>query len=260
MVWVVAQTLPCLEQATWKHYQRYIAHAIVCLQHIEEWQIYQQTTVSLMIRVGAYLHGIASYTRAEPICRRALQLAQTLVEPEHLLVILAMHNMAMLYEHWGDYEQAESYYLEAISACSRSSEPITLTTANILNGLAHLYMVRGKYAQAESAVKQALSARESLVGPDAPMVASSLCKLAELYSIRRQFVLAEPLLQRALVIREKWQESDPHALAHCLNSHIVFYLSQGKYKQASKAILRTSSGTNGTGAWPQASRCGEHLL
>jgi len=232
VVWVVAQTLPRLEQATWKQYQRYIAHAIVCLQHIGEWQIYQQTTVSLMIRVGAYLHEIAAYTRAEPICRRALQLAQTLVEPEHLLVILALHNMAMLYERWGDYEQAESYYLEAISACSRRPEPITLTTANILNGLAHLYMVRGKYAQAESAVKQALSARESLVGPDDPMVASSLSKLAELYTISRQFVLAEPLLQRALAIREKWQESNPHALAQCLNSHIVFYLSQGKYKQA----------------------------
>ncbi|MGZ6367019.1 MAG: FxSxx-COOH system tetratricopeptide repeat protein [Ktedonobacteraceae bacterium] len=232
VILVVAQALPRLERATWKQYQRYISHAILCLQLIEEWQMYQETTVSLMIRVGAYLHEIASYTRAEPICRRALQLAQTIVEPEHLLVILATHNVAMLYERWGDYEQAESYYLEAISACSRSTEPNTLTTANILNGLAHLYMLRGKYAQAESAVKQALSARESIVGPDDPMIASSLSKLAELYSIRRQFVLAEPLLQRALAIRERWQETDPLALAQCLNSHRVFYVSQGKYRRA----------------------------
>ena len=107
VIWVVAHTLPRFERATWKQYQRYISHAILCLQLIDDWQMYQETTVNLMIRVGAYLHEIASYTRAEPICRRALQLAQTIVEPEHLLVIRATIMWRCYTNAGGDYEQAE---------------------------------------------------------------------------------------------------------------------------------------------------------
>jgi tetratricopeptide (TPR) repeat protein len=131
VIWIVEQTLPRLERETWKQYQRYIAHAVLALQLIEEWQIFQVSTIGLMIHVGAYLFEIAAYKRAEPICLRALQLAQLLVEPEHLLVILALHNVAMFYERWGDYQLAESYYQQAISACSKSTEPIELTTTNM---------------------------------------------------------------------------------------------------------------------------------
>ena len=90
------------------------------------------------------------------------------------------------------------------------------------------------------------------------MVASSLSKLAELYSIRRQFVLAEPLLQRALAIRERWQETDPLALAQCLNSHILFYVSQGKSRRAMPFCEQAVKLMEQEPA--QASRCGEHVL
>lgn len=231
-VWVVARTLSHLELGAWNQYQRYIPHAIVCIKLVDVWQIYYEATVYLTILVGAYLRESASYTQAEPICLQALQLAQAILEPEHAFVILGLHNLAMLYEHWGDYEKAESYYLEAVETCSRKPDPNTLTSANIFNSLARLYMLRGKYSEAESVAQQALAIRESLSGTDAPEVASSLGTLAEIHSIQRKYRQAEPLLQRALAIREKGQKTDPLSLALSLNSFMLFYIGQGKHKKA----------------------------
>ncbi len=231
-VWVIARTLSHLELGAWNQYQRYIPHALVCLELIDSWEIFHEATVYLMILVGAYLRESASYDQAEPICLKALHLAQAILEPQHEFVIMSLHNVAMLYEHRGDYEKAESYYLDAVAICSRKPDPNTLTTANIFNCLARLYKLRGKYSDAESIAQQALAIRECLSGPDASEVASSLGTLAEIYCIQRKYRQAEPLLQRALAIREKWQETDPLSLAHSLNSFMLFYIGQGKHKKA----------------------------
>jgi tetratricopeptide (TPR) repeat protein len=231
-VWVMAQTVSHLEPGGVIAMQRYLPHALVCTKLIDAWQIYHEVTVYLIIRVGMHLREIASYAQAEPLCQRGLQLARKLLPPQHDLVIMALHNMALLYERWGDYEQAEAFYLEAVGVCERKAAPSTPVTANIYNSFARLYTLCGKYPAAQAKAEQALAIREALFESDSPEIASSLDMLAGIYRLQRKYRQAEPLLERALAICEKRQESDPLAYALSLNSLMLLYTSQGKHKQA----------------------------
>ena len=232
VVWILARTLSRLELGAWNEYQRYISHAIVCIEHIDRWEIFHASTVCFITFVGAYLCEIASYSQAEPICLRALHLAQEILEPENDFTIMSLNNVAMLYERWGNYEKAEYYYLEAVVASLQKPDPITLAIADIFNNLARLDLLRGEYSDAELFAEQALIIRKDLSGPNAPEVADSLGMLAEIYSNQREYQLAEPLLQQALAIREREQEADPLGLALTLNSFIGFYTIQGRHNEA----------------------------
>ena len=123
-----------------------------------EWDTLNQEAMELY-RTGKYDRGVL-------IARKALEVAEKNVGPNHLDVATSLNNLALLY-----YTQGR------------------------------LYRAQSRYEQAEPLYKRALAIREKALGPDHPDVAECLNNLAELYRTQGRYAKAKKLKQRAARIR-----------------------------------------------------------
>jgi len=108
------------------------------------------------------LHRAERYDRAVVVAKRALEVAERSVGPDH---------------------------------------PDYVDVAMSLNNLAFLYFNQGQHAQAEPLLKRALAIYEKALGPDHPDVAMSLENIAHLYRTTKRNEEAELLEARAARIR-----------------------------------------------------------
>ena len=130
------------------------------------------------------LYRQGDYERAVEAAKKALQVAEQAVGPDHPEVATSLNNLAMLYRVQGQYAQAEPLYRRSLAIREKALGPDHPDVATTLNNLAELYRVQGRYTQAEPLYKRLLAIREKALGPDHPEVASSLNTLAALYRAR----------------------------------------------------------------------------
>ena len=64
--------------------------------------------------MASYLHGRASYTDAEPLYRRALEIRETQLGADHPDVATSLNNLALLLQDQGNYTDAEPLYRRAL--------------------------------------------------------------------------------------------------------------------------------------------------
>ncbi len=138
-----------------------------------EWETLNDEVMSL------YRQG--RYDRAVVVAKKALQVAEQAVGPDHPAVATSLNNLAVLYGTQGQYAQAEPLYKRSLAIREKALGPDHPDVATSLNNLAVLYRAQGQYAQAEPLYKRSLAIREKALGPDHPDVATSLNNLAELY-------------------------------------------------------------------------------
>jgi CHAT domain-containing protein/Tfp pilus assembly protein PilF len=131
---------------------------------------------------------------------RAKAIAEFLA-PDGIQTILAIANLAVLYQDLGQFEKAEQYYLKALDK-EEKHFPRSAHLEGTLNDLGVLYDQQGDLARAEAYHHRALSVAEHL-DPDSPDVAEILADLAECMVEQGNPGAAETLQQRALAIREK---------------------------------------------------------
>jgi len=159
-----------------------------------EWEKLNQEVVDLY-RAGNYDHAVL-------VAKRALEMAEKNVGPDHPDVALSLNNLTRLYHDQGKYVQAEPLYKRALAIREKALGANHPSIAESLNNLAELYRSQGKYALAEPLYKRSLAIWEKVHGPDHPDVATSLNNLALLYMVQGKYALAEPLFKRALTIKE----------------------------------------------------------
>ena len=71
-----------LEEKAFKRYERYIAHALKCLDYIDKWELFDEHTFRLLFLSGFYLRERGLFSQAEPVCRHTVDIAQRLF-PSH---------------------------------------------------------------------------------------------------------------------------------------------------------------------------------
>ena len=163
----------------------------------------QGTEWETLTREVLQLHRAGQYERAVTVAKKALEVAEKNVGPDHTNVAVSLGNLASLYRAQGRYAQAEPLYKRALTMREKALGADHPDVATSLSNLAELYVAQGQYARAEPLYKRALTIREKALGPDHPDVAASLSSLAELYRAQGQYVKAEPLCKRSLTAREK---------------------------------------------------------
>jgi tetratricopeptide (TPR) repeat protein len=159
----------------------------------KEWKTLNDEVMSL------YRQG--SYDRAVVVAKRALQVAEQEMGPNHLSVAKSLNNLAELYRTQGQYAQAEPLYKRSLAIKETSLGPDHPDVAKSLNNLAFLYYTQGQYAQAEPLYKRSLAIREKALGPNHPEVAQSLENMAVLYRKSGAEKEAEAIEKRAAAIR-----------------------------------------------------------
>jgi CHAT domain-containing protein/Tfp pilus assembly protein PilF len=209
-----------------------------------------QELVTLYNRMG-------DYAKAEPLCKRALQIYEKALGPEHPVATQCLDNLATIYQEMGDYAKAEPLFQRALKLVTESAERdalsnkvelkgfgpeppdaervkalLNLGTARSLDLLAELYRAMRDYAKAEPLFQRALKIRETALGPEDLVTAMSLNSLALLYLDMGDYAKAEPLFQRSLKICEKARGPEHPDTASSLNNLAVVYENMGDYAKA----------------------------
>ncbi|MDP3284559.1 MAG: CHAT domain-containing protein, partial [Desulfobacterales bacterium] len=146
---------------------------------------------------------LGDYSKAEPLYKRALAVAEKVLGPEHPNTALSLNNLAMLYESLGDYSKAEPLYKRALAINEKVLGPEHPDTAQSLNNIAGLYCSLGDYSKAEPLYKRALAIKEKVLGSEHPDTAISLNNIAGLYAAGEDFLHAHKFRIRAQNIEGK---------------------------------------------------------
>ncbi|WP_437667593.1 tetratricopeptide repeat protein [Sorangium sp. So ce1182] len=172
------------------------------------------------------------------LARRALELREKALGPEHPDVATSLNNVAELYRATGDHARAVPLHERALAIREKALGPRHPDVATSLNNLAGLHSTRGDHARAEPLYQRALAILEKHFGPEHPEVATALNNLAWLHSTRGDHARAEPLYQRALAILEKALGPEHPEVATALNNLAGVYDAKGDYARAEPLFER----------------------
>ena len=148
----------------------------------------------------AELYRTGEYDRALIPAKKALEVAQKNVGPNHPDVATSLNYLGVLYREMGEYGKAEPLYKQATEIYRRAFGEDHPYCATGLNNLAELYRAMGEYAKAEPLFKKAMQICRKALGEEHPDYGATLNNLAWLYYEMGEYAKAEPLMKRHLEI------------------------------------------------------------
>jgi DNA-binding SARP family transcriptional activator/tetratricopeptide (TPR) repeat protein len=190
-------------------------------------------------QIAEHLTALAALVRdtnrlaeAEPLHRRALEILERNLGPDHPAVAAALNDLAILLHYAQRLDEAEALYRRALSIDERQHGGAHPATALRLHNLALLLHETNALAEAESMLRRALSIDEGRLAPDHPDVAGDLGSLGWLVLETGRIDEAEPLLRRAVTLREAAFGNRHPAFAHALADVAVLLHDAGRFAEA----------------------------
>jgi tetratricopeptide (TPR) repeat protein len=176
------------------------------------------------------LRGSGDYDQAVIVAKKAIEVAENAVGPDHPDVAHSLVSLAFVYSKQRRYDLEEPLYKRSLAIMENALGSDHPDVANSLTMLARFYFTRGNYEEAEPLYKRSLAIMENALGPDSAGVVNSLNDLAQLYFTQKQYVFAEPLYKRSLAIVESWPEKT--ALPTSLYNLANLYRATGRPDEA----------------------------
>lgn len=161
------------------------------------------------------------YAEAEPLHRRALEIYEACLGPQHAMVARVLNDLAILLHYGNRLVEAETLYRRALAINEGEYGPDHPVVAVRLHNLAILLHETNRPLEAEPLLRRALAIDEANCADDDPDVATDLCSLGWLLFTTGDAAQAEPLLRRAAAIRESAFGADHPAFAFALNDLAV---------------------------------------
>ncbi|XYI04075.1 tetratricopeptide repeat protein [Sorangium sp. So ce1128] len=178
------------------------------------------------------------YDEAIPLARRALELREKALGPEHPDVATTLNDLASLLQMKADYTAAEPLYRRALAIREKVLGPEHPDVAISLNSLASLLQAKADYTGAEPLYRRALAIFEKALGPENPYVATGLNNLAGLLQTKADYTGAEPLYRRALAIFEKAFGLEHSRVGGSVNNLAGLLQAKGDYAAAEPLFRR----------------------
>jgi tetratricopeptide (TPR) repeat protein len=100
------------------------------------------------------LYRAGKYDRALVVAKKALQLAERNVGPNHPDVATSLNNLAALYKIQGQYSGAEPLYKRSLAIEEKALGPDHPTVARCLENMARLYRATKRVREAEQLEKR----------------------------------------------------------------------------------------------------------
>jgi len=149
------------------------------------------------------LYQDGKYDEALPLAKRALELRERALGPDHEMVQGALLNLAEIYTVTTKYGEAQKLVERLLRTYEKTVGPEDAGTAIFLDKLAFLNYVQGDLGKSEAAYKRALAIREKVFGQNHGEFATSLYMLAEFYRFTGKLEKAQPLYERSTILRGK---------------------------------------------------------
>ncbi|MEK6257480.1 MAG: tetratricopeptide repeat protein [Planctomycetota bacterium] len=157
----------------------------------------------LLHQIGHRWENLAEWTRAEPLQRLALVLAEQFYGADHPKVANRLNSLAQLIQATNRLSEAEPMLRRALAIDEQFFGNDHADIAIRLNNLAVLLLVTFRFSEAEQMLRRALAIDERYQGGEHTAVARDLSNLADVLRATNRLSEAEPLMRRALAIDEK---------------------------------------------------------
>ncbi len=236
-VYTVASVLPARE-TDMKRFEKYMPHALACVDLIEQQHLENLAVAHIYYMTGFYQRERAVYEQAKVHCQHAVTLYERFLGQDHQQVALALNNLALVYDEWGKYAEAEPLFRRVVTMLEQVLPLDHPDLAGSLHNLARCCRFQGDLSQAEQLGRRALAILEKALGPDHLDLAPPLNTLATVYHDQENYSQAEALYTRALAIREKALPPGHLDIAYSLIALATNCMDQGAHDQAEAHNLR----------------------
>jgi len=223
----------------WAECERLLPHALAIASFADRERIETANTGRLLHATGRYLSYHARYSEAESLLRRALEVRECNLGPDHRDTAQSQNELAVLLMLQGRFDEAEPLVRRALHILQTGLGPDHPEVAQVVNNLAALLDTRGQAVDAEHLYRRALGIRERALGSEHPDLAQTANNLGALLRRRGNRVEAEALFRRALGIWEGTLGPDHPNVAHVLNNLGALLFEQDRRAEA-EPLLRNA--------------------
>ncbi|XP_032233897.2 nephrocystin-3 isoform X2 [Nematostella vectensis] len=213
---------------------------------------------NLYVAVGQFLKYLGLLSQAAPSLQKALEIRESVLDPDHPLVAQSLHYLAELYSHWGNFSAAEAFFKQAIEITQNALGADHFSLIKDLEGLSILYKKNEKYSLAESCHKRAIAIRqksgvligvqamkrkiiqveELSLGPGSQELSRSLNEIGVLYYLQNNHEASKSFFQRSLAMREEILGEDHPEVAQSLHNLAALYNDNKQYDKAEPLYKR----------------------
>ncbi|MFN7963194.1 MAG: FxSxx-COOH system tetratricopeptide repeat protein [Thermoanaerobaculia bacterium] len=197
-----------------------------------------QPTAMLMNQLGLLLLQKALHRQAEPLLRRALEIAEASDGPGHENTASALTNLAQLLQDTHRLDEAEQLMRRAVEITEASFGPDHPKLALRLNNLAVLLEATNRVQEAERQMRRVVAIFEASLGSDHPYMAIPLNNLAQLLQATNRLGEAEQLMRRVLNIDETRYGPEHPEVARDLNNLADFLRKTQRPEEAEPLLGR----------------------
>jgi TonB family protein len=163
---------------------------------------------SQLSRAVVKLFNEKKYNEALPLAKRALELRESTLGPEHELVQGALLNLAETYSVLNKSGEALKLLDRLMKTHETKFGPDDAGLALLLDKIAFVEFGRRDFDKTEAAYRRAIAIREKAYGLDSAEVAQTLFLLGELFRYRGRLDKAQPLYEQAALLQIKLKHPD----------------------------------------------------
>ena len=192
----------------------------------------------LMDRLATLFQAKGLFSRAEPLFRRAVAIAEKHHGPNDAGAAPYLNNLATLLRDTNRLGEAEPLMRRALAIDEASFGGEHPNVAIRLNNLAALLRATNRLGEAEPLMRRALAIDEASFGGEHPNVARDLNNLAQLLRATNRLGEAEPLMRRALAIDVVSFGGDHPEVATDLNNLAQFLQDTNRLGEAEPLMRR----------------------
>lgn len=198
---------------------------------------YAEDKAAHLSAYGVVLQRLDQYDRALDTYRRALQICETAVGPEHASLAHHLQNLAGALRDAGQLGEAEQTYRRAMRIFEATA-PGTPNHAACLSNLALLYKAQAEYSKAMPLLERALEIDTQLFGHDHPTLAIRFSHLGACFADQRQYAEAQTHYEEALRLCEGPDASPANRATVMVNLALVL-VAREQYSRA-ETLLTTA--------------------
>ena len=156
---------------------------------------------------------------------------------EHPQTLFSMYVVAMMFQHRGDLEQAESLFREGLEISLGVWGEEDSSTFRLRTGLALNQFMRGAYAEAESAYKEILALGSRKFGESSPFVRHSVDNLVQICHRQGRYEEAESYRRQALEYSRRSQGEDSDGATALMAGLAETLFRKGDHAEAEALFL-----------------------
>lgn len=166
---------------------------------------------SIYHNLGGIAHARGAFAAAESPARRAVELRERALGPDHVVTVLDRTAHAAILDALGRTDEAEAILRPAIGRLEEALGPDHHELAAAVNNLAAIVQRRGALDEAAAMHERAIAIKERALGPSSPAVAASLINLGVVRRRQGRLDDAKRCYRRAIALLEAAVEPEhPH--------------------------------------------------